>query len=105
MRTKLLLSDKVLRGDEALERSHLTSYRGINLPVSYQDLYGILGAPSFMGDKGSDVDFEWVVQMDNQIFTLYRTWGSDVFRVGGFPNTNALGFLKMITFNMRRDDI
>lgn len=105
MRTKNILSDNVLRGEEALNGTHLTSYRGINLSVSYQDLYGIFGAPTFMGDKGSDIDFEWVVQIDNQVYTVYRTWNSDHFRIGGHPNTNAIGFYNLINFNLQRDDI
>lgn len=97
MRTQIILSDNVLRGEEALNGTHLTSYRGFKLPVSYQDLYGIFGAPSFLGDKESDIDFEWVLQIDNQVYTVYRTWGSDHFRIGGHPNTNCVGLYRIIT--------
>lgn len=57
---------------EALNLTNGTSLRSKLIGITYDDLESIFGEPVFKpGDGDSSVNFEWVVEYDGEIFTIY----------------------------------
>jgi len=57
---------------EALNLTNGTSLRSKLIGITYDDLESIFGEPVFKpGDGDSSVNFEWVVEYDGDIFTIY----------------------------------
>jgi len=55
----------------------LTGY--LNNEPSYNQLVGVLGEPTYIGESGDGkVNIEWVVEYKGEIFTIYdwKLWGS-----------------------------
>lgn len=54
---------------EAVAASNGTSLKTKLIGITYDDLINIFGEPVFKG--GDKINFEWVVEFDGDIFTIY----------------------------------
>lgn len=58
---------------QTIKQSNGTSFHGIVVEASAEQLFQILGKPRYQGNDGSDkVNFDWVLENeDGDVFTVY----------------------------------